>query len=152
MRSAAAHPPDERQGIDMSGHCLSRGAAARRAQIIYGERAEPSADENSISYFHMSAETARQLIAEGFLDPKERHGRAPRAEEMLSFCEGEAGAHWYLHGFVVSAERADSRVALEGIGSDAPLGPAQRARFSRAFQDADILVTEEDKGCYCWYD
>ncbi len=138
----------------MSRHCLSRGAAARRTQIIYGERAELPADENSdISYFrHMSVEAARQLIAEGFLDPEERHGRAPRAEEMLSFCEEEAGAHWYLHGFVVSSERADSRVALEGIGSDAPLGPTQRARFSRAFQDADILVTEEDTGCYCWYD
>ncbi len=138
----------------MSKHYLSRGAAARRAQIISGRRAESPADESGdISYFrHMSVEAARQLIAEGFLDPEERHGRAPRAEEMLSFCEKEAGAHWYLHGFVVSSERADSRVALEGIGSDAPPGPTQRARFSRAFQDADILVTEEDTGCYCWYD
>lgn len=138
----------------MSRHGISRGAAARRAQIIYGGQVEPPADENSdISYFrHMSVETARQLIAEGFLDPEERHGRAPRAEEMLSFCEGEAGAHWYLHGFVVSAERADSRVALEGIGSDAPPDPAQRARLSQAFQDADILIAEENKECYCWYD
>ncbi len=138
----------------MSKHYLSRGTAARRAQIIYGGRAEPPTDESGdISYFrHMSVETARQLIAEGFLDPEERHGRAPCAEEMLSFCEGDAGAEWYAHGFVVSSTRADSRVTLEGIGTDAPLDSTQRARFSRAFQDADILVIEEDKGCYCWYD
>lgn len=138
----------------MSKHCLSRSAAALRAQIIYGERAEPPADESGdISYFrHMSVETARQLITEGFLDPEERHGRAPCVADMLSFCEGDAGAQWYVHGFVVSSKRADSRVALEGIGSDAPLGSTQRARFSQAFQDADILVTEENEGCYCWYD
>lgn len=134
----------------MSKHCLSRSAAARRAQIIYGKGVEPPAD---ISYFrYMSVETARQLIQEGFLDPEERHGRSPCAGEMLSFCEREAGAQWYLHGFVVSPERADSRVVLEGIGSDVPLDPTQRARFSQAFQDADILEIEEDKGCYCWYD
>ncbi len=134
----------------MSKHCLSHGAAARRAQIIWGKQAEPPVD---VSYFqHMSVEAARQLIAEGFLDPEERHGHAPCAEVMLSFCEGEAGAEWYVHGFVVSSKRTDSRVALEGIGSDVPLDPTQKARFSQAFKDADILVTEENQGCYCWYD
>ena len=53
---------------------------------------------------------------------------------------------------MVSAERDDTRVTIEGINSVKPLGKDDLIDFLQEYRLADELIAERDKAVYCWYD
>lgn len=126
-----------------------------REQLIFERRYDASNyARDGLSYFDsITAATVKELLEEGLLEPDRNSYFAPSVQEMLDFCSGEEDETiWRFHGFAVSAERLDCRVRFEGMKSIAPPSPQRKAEFARLHSKADILETELDTGCYCWYD
>ncbi len=127
-----------------------------REQLIFGRSFDPANyARNELAYFEgISVDTAKQLQAEGLLDPDRHPELAPSAREMIAFaCAGEDEEIWFFHGFTVSPSRPDCRVTFEGMGSYVLPSPPRLAEFLRLHSKADeLLVEEEGYGCYCWYD
>ena len=113
-------------------------------------------DENyqlgGVAWFdEMSVETAKKLIEKGYIDPDDAQNNAPCAQEMVDFCDDGSGK-WYLHGYVVSRDRDDSRISFEGVGSHGPITAEDALWFTKAFRYADNLNVEIGGEAYCWFD
>jgi len=128
----------------------------RREQLIFGRSFDPANyARNELAYFEgISVDTAKQLLAEGLLDPNIFHNESPTMGEMISFaCSGTDEEIWFFHGFTVSPSRPDCRITFEGMESYVLPSPSRLAEFLRLHSKADeLLVNEEGYGCYCWYD
>lgn len=127
--------------------------AARREQIIYHRDYKPeNYPDNGVLYFsRLPVAVARQLVAEGLLDPQFRYNESPSVEEMLAFCSGEDEDIWFFHGYTVTADRWDSRVTLDGFESFVPPAPERKEEFLRFNCRGEIEIAENG-ACWCWYD
>jgi len=129
----------------------------RMEQIIYGRSFDP-ANYGYLAlcrFERISVDTAKQLLAEGLLEPDRHPEQAPSAREMIAFaCAGTDEDIWFFHGFTVSpSHQCNCRVTFEGMGSYILPSPPRLAEFLRLHNKADeLLVEEEGYGCYCWYD
>lgn len=93
---------------------------------------------------------AESLLENGYLDPGYRHNEAPPAGELVEWARSvqtryrdhqfEVG----LVGYVVSPEREDSRVALEGVSirSPGPIPEALRREVAKRFSP-DLLSVDD---------
>lgn len=132
---------------------LNDDEANEREQIVFGMNYSPARYEyGGISYFDdMDTATARKLMDLGYINPDDAQNCAPISREMIEFCENTPG-NWYLHGYVVSKDRNDSRITFEGVGSNDILNADQALEFYEMFRFADELEAHIGGTAYCWYD
>lgn len=97
----------------------------------------------------MTAEMGRQLITEGLMDPESSQNYSPTNEEFVQFME--ANHEFVAHGYVVSPERSDARVSIEGVRSGVYPDRDSILRFVEMFRSADEFDIDDD-GMYCWFD
>ncbi len=133
---------------------MTRAEANARERIIF-ERDYDSKDyqHGGVCYFEeISAETAEKLLDEGYLLPDDRQNDSPSAGEFVDFIMQHGPEKWYLHGYVISPERLDTRVTITGIGCRNNTDQRTETDFIMANRYAQRLVCEEDGTLYCWYD
>lgn len=132
---------------------LSKQRADMRERLVFRRPFDPKGYQmgGCVRFDEISPETARELIALDFLDPEDAQNSSPTAEEFVRFCEEHDG-DWYLHGYVISPTRDDTRVTIEGIGSRGAIPDDSLIDFIKMCRDADELNAERGCGVYCWYD
>ena len=77
--------------------------------------------------------------------------RGVTAQEFIDFVEKHNPEDWTFHGYVVSPDREDRRVSIEGIESAGKLSKDDLIDFLLEFRMADELDID-DGIAYCWYD
>ena len=82
----------------------------------------------------------------------EKQNDAPTSQEFVEFMAAHDPGNWRLHGYVVSPYRWDVRISIEGINSIGPITDHDMVDFLRTFRHANVLVAEDEKPVYCWYD
>lgn len=129
---------------------MSRGLADKRDRIVFGESYNSDRYMGGIRRFdHLNAEDLNKLLDLGLADPDEQQNEAPTTKEIAKFLNDHQ--NFWAHGYVVSPERDDYRVSLEGVecGSDYDLSDVQD--FFSLFKYPDEVSVEET-GMYCWFD
>lgn len=129
---------------------MSRGLANQRDQIVFGEDYNSDKYRGGIrSFDYLSAEDLNKLLDIGLADPDEQQNEAPTTKEISNFLNDHQ--NFWAHGYVVSPERGDYRVSLEGVecGSDYDLSDVQD--FFSLFKYPDEVRVEKT-GMYCWFD
>jgi hypothetical protein len=124
---------------------------AGREEIVFGESIDWSEVSGGVRRFRgLDAEDGQRLIDEGYLDPEGRQNYSPPARDMVEFALENGGT---LDGYVVSPNRGDARVSLEGLGVPARNCDAETiAAFARKFRHADEFHADTEHGCSCWFD
>ena len=89
------------------------------------------------------------LFDERFIDPEERQNNAPSTLEFKSFLE--AYPETTVHGYIVSPERDDYRVSIEGAEYNGEVSKEMAMDFVEMFRFADDF-TVSDNCLYCWFD
>lgn len=128
--------------------------ANEREQIIFGRNYDPeNYKAGGVCRFnHLDLEKVLRLVDKGYLSPEDTQNYSPKAGEFIRFVQEHNPALWSFHGYVVSRERDDSRVTIEGIESNTPIPLNDLLDFLVDFRFADELNAEENKPVYCWYD
>lgn len=128
-----------------------RGAQEREQLVFKRDYDRENYKMGGICRFDkMSIPTARELIKLGYLDPGDAQNYAPSAKEIVDFCSGDDEENWYVHGYVVSPERDDCRISIEGCGCEPMPDRDKLIAFVDMFRYADEFKI--DDGCYCWFD
>ena len=122
----------------------------RRDEIIFGKY-EPERYAGGIRRFEdLTYEKLRELAAQGFIDPYDRHNGCPDIAVITGFVSIFPG--YALTGYAVSARRDDYRVSLDGLqknrGADSEI---ERTVFKEIFGQADEF-NANDAEMYCWFD
>lgn len=138
---------------------------AGREEIVFGERIEWSERTGGIARFDtgdsdyldggpIAPATGRELLDQNYLAPDDRQNAAPTAEELVEFTEDLLEQHpdcgVGLIGYVVSPERSDARISIEGFAvKDASPGLVGQidARF-----DADEMFPHGSFDYRVWWD
>lgn len=122
-----------------------------REQIIFGRDYNPETYRyrGMVRFDRLDKEDARKLMELGFLDPDDCQNDSPTAKEFLEFAENH-GEGWILHGYVISPERDDCRVTIEGLCCEMELTKEELVDFVQLCRFADNFDIEN--GAYCWYD
>ena len=90
------------------------------------------------------------LATEGFLDLQEMQNCAPCIGEFMEFMARYSG--YTAHGYVVSANRDDYRVSIEGLEKQAKYIEAKETQvFTELFGQADEFVANGTQN-FCWFD
>ena len=129
---------------------MNRRFADQRDQIVFGEDYNSEKYSGGIRRFdYLSSEDLNRLLDIGLADPDEQQNEAPTTKEISKFLNDHQ--NFWAHGYVVSPERDDYRVSLEGVecGSDYDLSDVQD--FFSLFKYPDE-VSVEKTGMYCWFD
>lgn len=121
---------------------------ARRAAIIGIE--DKIGAGGTQSYEGLTPAKLQQLVDEGFAELDERQNDAPSIGEFLEFVTDCPNIEITFHGYVVSADRADYRVSVEGFDAKAKTKDELVAltQFGRHADEFDI----DDNGVYAWWD
>ncbi len=128
-------------------------AEARRLELLGLQKVRY--DGGIARYEGLNAERLGQLVAEGFADPEECQNDAPSIGKFLAFMRREPRA--LAHGYVVSPQRSDCRVSVEGLRLSFTENDdgKERARLTRAFTNmcagADEFRVDSDT-LYAWWD
>ena len=147
----------------MEFHHLTAEEAAKRDEIIFGK---PFSEQDNEEYYWggtraysgLTPEQMRKLIELGFADPEEEQNDCPSIEECLEFCERHPG--FTMHGYVVSHERHDCRVSVEGVEAAADTVPDEGEEYEKLLHDYvdtfrhadDFTIGGKGKGWHCWFD
>lgn len=102
-----------------------------------------------LKYYGLTAEALDTLIEEHFADENERQNSAPTIGTIRKFLH--AHPSFTAHGYIVTPNREDYRVSIEGVESDKST-PEEIKAFTKIFHRADDFVIGGDGSCYCWYD
>jgi hypothetical protein len=102
-----------------------------------------------IGFNDMPLTVVKQLIQLKLLDMGEWNNCAGVKKMFLPFLK--RNPEFRAHGYVVSPERQDSRITIEGVEKDSQLSKDELIDFATTFQAADDLRVTEDYA-YCWYD
>lgn len=131
---------------------MSNEAAEQREQLVFGRAYNRDTYKmgGCCRFEGLDVATANLLVALGYLDPEDRQNSSPTAREIIDFCNGDDRDIWNLHGYVISPERADCRVTIEGCKSKSMPSADRIIDFAKTFRDADDFYV--DSYCYCWYD
>ena len=89
------------------------------------------------------------LLDEGFIDPEERQNDAPTTIEFKSFLEAYPDAT--IHGYIISPNRDDYRISIEGAEYNGDVSKEMMIDFIEMFRFADDF-TVSDNCLYCWFD
>jgi hypothetical protein len=106
--------------------------------------------EKSREFPPLDIRSIRQLANAGFLDLEASHNDAPAAGELLSFAREVVDQYREYQfevgfiGYMVSPDRADSRIRLEGLSirSPGPIPDQLKVTVARRF-DPDILTVDD---------
>ena len=130
---------------------MSLDQAHEREQLIFHE---PYNERNYLggirSFKNLNPKVAYTLVEKGFLDFDEQQNNSPTVGQFLDFFESGDGV-WTLHGYVVSRDRFDTRVSIEGIDGIGPFSVDTIVAFSQLCHDADEFHIDTDSA-HCWYD
>lgn len=118
-------------------------------QKIMGIKADYEYSETH-DFDKMTRETFKKLLENGFIDLDECYNNSPPIGEYKELLERYKGEKIYLHGYIVSPERSDYGLIVEGIEAFST-DKEFIIEFSNLFHDADEF---ECKDGYqrCWYD
>lgn len=130
---------------------LTREQEVRRDELVFGEAQDWSKSMGGIKrYQDLTVDCLEKLVEEGFADPEETQNDAPSIQEFLDFMKKYPQAR--AHGYVVSNERDDVRVSVEGLEVDRDDVTFELfrefvalCRFADEFDDCD-------NGLYAWWD
>jgi uncharacterized protein YodC (DUF2158 family) len=89
------------------------------------------------------------LFKEDFVEPDEAQNDSPTTKEILEFMR--VNKRFTCHGYIVTPDRCDYRVSLEGVALSGKLTQKERENFNNLFRKADEFDCD-DKGCRAWYD
>lgn len=99
---------------------------------------------------NLSNENFNLLAIEGFVDPGEAQSDiSPCAGEFKNFMNKYPGVT--AHGYIVSPERSDCRLTIEGLDYKGPVSSQMMADFTEMCRYADEFYCDTN-GFYCWYD
>ena len=119
---------------------------SRRDEIIFGRPAKYKV--GGIERFEaMGVDTLRTLFEEKFIDPETQWNGSPKEGEFLEFLEKHPS--FTVHGYVVSPDRSDCRVTVEGVykGSDPTYEElVDLVKYFRLADEFDLSVG------WVWYD
>ena len=103
------------------------------------------------SFEALTLEQLQYLIDNNFIDLEDCQNSAPSVEEMFEFMK--AHSDFVAHGYVVSPDRDDYRVSLEGLRYRGKKKVSVKlvAEFVSFCQGADALEVDE-KQLFCWWD
>ena len=121
----------------------------KRDEIIFGNY-DPDIYKGGIRRFEdMSYDTLKQLVDEGFVDVEEKQNYSPTIQEMMKFSE-EYGKNYLFDGYVVSDERDDYRVSIDGFKRNGDFESfTERNDFADFCSEADELDLDY---AYAWWD
>lgn len=123
-----------------------------RDAIIFGEHDKKKYSGGIRRFSYLDATTLKQLIAFGFADPDDRQNFAPTLAEFLTFLENHP--KFTAHGYVVTNERDDYRLSIEGVECETMgevLDIYDASDFGEMFHDADEFEVTPTSA-WCWYD
>lgn len=97
----------------------------------------------------MNIEQLNMLLEENFIDPDECQNCSPSTMEFKEFMEAYPGVT--AHGYIISPERGDYRVTIEGLNYVGDTTKEMLFEFMDLFRSADDFSCSEGH-LYCWYD
>ena len=108
-------------------------------------------DYDVVDFHGLTAKGMATLISEGFADPEDAQNSAPTFKEIMDFVE--VHPDFTAHGYIVTPERDDYRVTVEGVEGWTDDCEEERA-FAKMFRCADEYECDERGDGYCraWYD
>lgn len=89
------------------------------------------------------------LLDENFIDPEECQNCSPDTMEFKEFLEKYPEAT--LHGYIVTPERDDYRITIEGLEYQGDVSMELLGDFIDEFRTADDFIHNNDY-LYCWFD
>jgi len=121
-----------------------------RDKIVFGEEVDwTKSCGGTFRYKDMSIDELEQLIKNGFIDLDERQNDSPTVEEFREFMKKYPDA--LAHGYVVSNDRPDVRVSIEGIEiAESDVTPEIYKAFVGLCRLADEF--DDDGRLYSWWD
>lgn len=120
----------------------------RRDDIVFGDGI-PKYQGGTARFKNLSRDKFELLVKENFIDLEGRQNSAPSAGEFYDiFLKEYPGVT--LHGYVVSSERNDYRMSIEGLDYKGRVSRKMLKEFVERCRLADEF-TIEDKHLYCWF-
>ena len=120
----------------------------RRCEII-GMEYPPKYFGGCESFKGLTLEALNLLLDEGFIDPEEYQNCSPTVEQFKEFME--IYPEVTLHGYIVSPERHDYRVSVEGLEYCGDVSKEMLEMFVDRYRFADDFICD-DEYLYCWFD
>lgn len=97
----------------------------------------------------ISLEQLLELKKEGLIDLDEYQNNSPTVAEFIDFLTDYP--KFNAHGYIVTPEREDSRVSLEGLEVEEELTTDEILAFSNKFHLADEFEVQRNYA-RCWWD
>jgi hypothetical protein len=114
----------------------------------------------TMRFWNLDLKKLETLFSEEFIHPKENQNESPTNHEFLMF--GRKYPFTKFHGYIVSPDRTDYRVSLEGVGFSVEINKLKdleqfKKDFYSTFKDADEIEIESMFSntvldVYCWFD
>jgi len=116
---------------------------ATRDTIIFGQPIDWQNQRlGGLHYFDaLTVDQLQELLDRGFADPAERQNCSPTIGEIFQFGQAQKskGFDWTFQGYVISPDREDYRVSVDGIEWRGDACYQIIADFEAIAQDADEL-------------
>ena len=120
----------------------------RRCEII-GMNYPPEYFGGCQHFVELTLSQLNSLLDEGFIDPEERQNCAPDTMEFKAFLETYPEAT--LHGYIITPDRDDYRVTIEGLEYHGEVSREMLSDFIDMFRTADDFIQDQEY-LYCWFD
>lgn len=115
----------------------------------------PTPEHYDLMYFdHVTVETLQKLVDLDVLELDDAQNDAPTAGEFMEYMRNHPEMNVTAHGYVVTPERDDYRVSIEGLNAN-PTTHEDLLSFMWEFDSADDMCGDEKDGiysAYCWWD
>lgn len=124
----------------------------RRDQIIFGDKL-PNYTGGCAGFSGLTLHKLRELLRRKFADPEDRQNDSPSIREFYNFAKRWKYQEIGFHGYVISPERDDYRISIEGLEYIGFLNTKIVMDFTNLCRDADEFSIDTQQGfLYCWYD
>ena len=120
-----------------------------RDKLIFGKADKSRYMGGCRRFSGVNYRTLCTLLEEKFIDPQEAQNNSPTTEEIMSFMKEYPD--FTAHGYVVSIDRDDYRVTIEGVDGSNYASPSMEllTDFINLFRYADDF---DIHSLCCWYD
>jgi hypothetical protein len=100
-------------------------------------------------YSGLTLEQLDKLIDNRFIDLSDRQNDSPTAQEFYEFIKDHPEVK--AHGYVISKDRNDYRVSIEGLEFDGVVSKTTMSDFVKLCRHADEFTCEQNK-LRSWWD
>jgi hypothetical protein len=129
---------------------MNRTDWKERDTIIFGEPVDWTTVKGSCPRFEgVGLDKLKELVDKDFVDLEDAQNCAPTYGEIVEFIKQYPEIT--AHGYIVSPNRADYRVTLEGVEYSGAISQELRKDFIDMFRKADDFICDREK-LFCWYD